>query len=1609
MAKSLNTFLKSKMNQDLDARLMPKGTYRTAKNVQVSASESQNAGSLENILGNTDILNIQNLTGVNNLYCIGHCVSDETSDMYLFFTDWDGLLGGQKPYYYDPSDNNFIIKYNAQSQNANILVQGAFLNFSKENPIYGVNVLENLLFWTDNRNQPRKINIEKAVSNPNYYNTEDKISVAKYNPYQCIDLFEESYLSTNAGDYESSMKDVVSKSYPNGGFGKVNSSVSAGSFTVDVNSFKGDIVLPSSEYPLAAKIGYTDPVTGEIQVILGATLSTATYNSATAVWTFVIVGASFPDLTTISDIVLNPNPYYNPKFAGDPDFLQEKFVRFSYRFKYEDNEHSLFAPFTQPTFIPEQDGYFLNVKKDNLQEIEDQENSYRSTIVSFMQNKVNSIKLNIPLPFKNYNLKQQLGVKELEILYKESDGTSVKVVDNIPILDIENHAATVTVNGATTASTTITVDNILGGIKIGALVTGFGVTGKPVVTAFDPTDPNNPSSGGDITVDIAQTLVDDVILNINNPDYFVFDYQSKKPYKTLPEADIIRVYDKVPVKALAQEISGNRVIYGNFQDKHTPPEFLNYNVSVSQKSDFDLKTTTAQVQGTFTGTTITIKVGVNLPNVGDFLTLVTGSGIIPENTQVVSITASGGNYTVVLSESVTALTNSSVIFFEPGADTTQTSSIIEYPNHSVKTNRNYQVGVVLSDRYGRSSSVILSNNKDTITVNRISYSGSTIYSPYIDPSIPPSQWPGDSIKLLFNQAISSARNFNLGTPGIYNGDSTSIQYNPLGWYSYKIVVKQTEQEYYNVYLPGIMASYPSNQTLEIGSTSHAVLINDNINKVPRDLSEVGPDQKQFRSSVRLFGRVENTNNTIIPSTDLGSSNKQYYPERFNDVVSTISTVNDLFDYNPRGDDAPRPDYFPQFYDVESNPLIARINTHSKIGQTSTTNYNTVSVKAAKSGTTDVIFLSSLVPDQSITSTITVGDKVLGSGFPDDLVIETPGFTDKELAWPILPATLTTQAASISNEIEVNSIGVGASSAVTVGDLVVDPSSSTTIPSGTVITDITTGGTNPVLTLSNTVSIGNGVALEIYNPPRIKVNKPVTVAFDQNINIVSNATPGIQYLAVYETEPVESLLDIFWESSTTGLISDLNNAVINASSGAATLSSLNSSVFSEGLVNGGEIFSAPFNILDNFGQIVPISDIQETLSIINVFDNEGQEVSSYFNLIQIASNNIWNIEITQDYFDTIFYNYSPNTRVFNFLLRATVNGLETDFTFEAILSNVAPTISLPTQNQTFNVTSNTSLITTITAKNGSANSSLSSIFNNSDCTIISQTNSAGDEVDFFIVPYEYTVDGSGNAIWSLYNNEQGTLPVDTYYLTIQVQDAGGVNDADTVDIILNGGVTVENVYQKIVLTKDFNFPPDSPIQRSGNSFALAYQFVTYFEVTSGPPESLGWYIFNGPFSYPSWRAMAGPYNSGLNPGSPVGYNNSYEPNSYLVNALADENNVLQIREGEVNTSPSELKFGTTEEVAFDEWYNGGGSSQSCRFSQIYPFPSGIPYGVDATPAECNFNPISPPGECVPGMTARVSPYADSNGTILVANGGVLEISGANASQFWLDQYTWGVVT
>ncbi len=861
MAKVTNTFIKSKLNKDLDARLVPNGEYRDAVNVQVSRSEGDSVGSLENVLGNHNDMDFPSGTK-----CIGHKANEGTGMVYLFFTNYTDPSSSNRSY--STSALNYIYEYNVSNNTKTLLVQGAFLNFSTTNPIYGINVIEDLLFWTDNRNQPRKINITLARPTlasgvPSYYTKEDQISVAKYNPYLAIDLFEELNIAT--GSVETTMKDVTSKFYPNGGSVITTSNISAGTFTIPIaaNSIKGEILtaVATDKNPYASTgssvsyISRTSPTTGQIIKIPGVTVSE--YNGTNVI---TVVGTGgLPALNTGTEIIFNANDYYDKDFAGDPDYLEDKFARFSYRFKFDDGEYSLIAPFTQIAFIPKQDGYFMYVKKDGVKEVNDQAIAYRSTVVSFVENKVNNIKLRIPHPTGltyGQSIFDELKITELDIIYKESDAVALKVIESIDIADL-------------------TLDSVF--------------------------------------------------------NFWDYIYKSQKPSRVLPSDEITRVYDKVPVRAFAQESAGNRIIYGNFQNKHTPPLTIDYNVFINEKTNYQSKNGSIAVSGNYNAGVNNLNIGTANGFIGVGSTIV-GSNIAP-GTLVTQITGAGtfaDPYTNVAFTPVSTgtISNGDTFTFVGTASDNKTTSKIEYPSSSLKQNRNYQVGVVLSDRYGRQSTVILSNN------------ASTIYSPYNDNSITPDSWPGDSIKLTFNSQIGvSSPNHNTNYPGLYNGDPTSVDYNPLGWYSYKIVVKQTEQDYYNVYLPGIMAAYPEDATLELGSTSHTVLINDNINKVPRDLSEVGPEQKQFRSSVRLFGRVENTSINITTNlNNEGQSNQQYYSGDNTDTASIISTMRDMFDVPTTP--LPANSGFLQFYDNESNPLIARISTFEKIGQIETVNPDT---------------------------------------------------------------------------------------------------------------------------------------------------------------------------------------------------------------------------------------------------------------------------------------------------------------------------------------------------------------------------------------------------------------------------------------------------------------------------------------------------------------------------------------------------------------------------------------------------------------------------------------------------------------------------------------------
>lgn len=691
MAEIKNNFLGAKMNQDIDDRLLPPNEYRFALNLEVNRSENSDVGTLQNVLGNSLTVNFNTLTGSTGLECIGAYPDNSGDNIYIFLTN-NNLAT------YNKDAKNFIYVYNSLSNTTSRLTTGAYLNFSTLNKVTGINLLEDLLFWTDNRNQPRKLNVKKAITSLTYYQYEEQISVAKISPLHTMELFKASTVSP--GNYETSMYDVVSQKLPN-------------------------------------------------------------------------------DVTT--------NPYYNSIYAGDPAYLEDKYIRFSYRYKFEDGEYSIMAPFTQIAYIPKQDGYFmynapLVVGGEPVRD--DETSAYRSTVVDFMKNKVNNILLQIKLPCEANLMSSKYKISYIEILYKDANDLSVNVVDSISV---------------------------------------------------------SPTNGSVFNTSV---LV------------YSYDYQSKKPFKTLPERDLIRVYDKTPVKAFGQEIISNRVVYSNYQDKFSFPKYLDYNVGFGTKYPF-------------------------------------------------------------------------------GFDNAEGTSIIEYPNHTVKQNRNYQVGVVLCDKFGRESGVISSDKTTSESLG--TFVASSLYAPYLkEGEVTPSQWPGNSLKVLFNNIITPTGPDPVsGWPGLYNGDVTSPLYNPLGWYSYKIVVKQTEQEYYNVYLPGTMASYPVSNTVELGKTSHTVLINDNINKVPRDLTEVGPTQLQFRSSVILYPRVNNNEELY--------KNQMFYPNISYSIVSTIATNDSLF-YASGLPSTGLPTSFNNFYQIDSNPLIARISTPKKLGvQASSSTINVINL------------------------------------------------------------------------------------------------------------------------------------------------------------------------------------------------------------------------------------------------------------------------------------------------------------------------------------------------------------------------------------------------------------------------------------------------------------------------------------------------------------------------------------------------------------------------------------------------------------------------------------------------------------------------------------------
>lgn len=196
-------FIKGRMNKSVDERLVPNGEYINALNVRLGSTEGSEVGSVENSKGNTKLTTLQ-YKGVDlsiSAQCIGSFEDGVNETIYWFMHDGSNATSSTGVV-------DMIVSYNTNTDLVLYhVVSTSVLNFNPTFLITGVNKVEDLLFFTDDINPPRKINVTSSYLEPTLGHvdqiTQDDISVIKRPPrkaptLQLIDVpGEENYLETN--------------------------------------------------------------------------------------------------------------------------------------------------------------------------------------------------------------------------------------------------------------------------------------------------------------------------------------------------------------------------------------------------------------------------------------------------------------------------------------------------------------------------------------------------------------------------------------------------------------------------------------------------------------------------------------------------------------------------------------------------------------------------------------------------------------------------------------------------------------------------------------------------------------------------------------------------------------------------------------------------------------------------------------------------------------------------------------------------------------------------------------------------------------------------------------------------------------------------------------------------------------------------------------------------------------------------------------------------------------------------------------------------------------------------------------------------------------------
>lgn len=349
MPELKNSFLAGIMNKDLDERLVPDGVYRDALNVDIDTADGGNIGAVKNKKGNFLVSNVWNVAGfpyplAADAKTIGAVANERDGFIYWFVTSdkFDGI------YEYDTTIGTTVRVLQSNKATPSTVSK---LNFNKEFLITGVNFIDGFLYWTDNLNPPRRINIARVKSN----------------------------------------------------------SLGTSGYAID------------------------DPrINDDINVILAPPLNA-------------------PKISLVNNTSTQSNN------------MEEKFLYFSYRYKYVDDQYSALSPFSAVAFRPKD--YQLDFRAGNNKSMVNRFNEVGITVFTGSQ-----------------------FVKEVQVIMRDARSINCLIVETI----------------------------------------------------------------------------DKQELALSNDVFYSFTFNNNKTYTLLPEGQVTRLFDNVPLLAKAQDYVGNRIMYGNY-------------------------------------------------------------------------------------------------------------------------------------------------------------------------------------------------------------------------------------------------------------------------------------------------------------------------------------------------------------------------------------------------------------------------------------------------------------------------------------------------------------------------------------------------------------------------------------------------------------------------------------------------------------------------------------------------------------------------------------------------------------------------------------------------------------------------------------------------------------------------------------------------------------------------------------------------------------------------------------------------------------------------------------------------------------------------------------